>query len=465
MLKIYNTLAGEKQVFKPVTPGEVKIYACGQTVYDYCHIGHARGMLVFDMVVRYLRAQNYKVTFVRNITDIDDKIIKRANENKESCSDLTQRFIDIMHEDEKALGLLSVNHEPRATEYVAQIIKLIEKLISEGVAYQAGNGDICFEVSQFESYGKLSKRDIDKLISGARVGIDEGKRSPLDFVLWKLAKAGEPAWESPWGNGRPGWHIECSAMATALLGQPFDIHGGGMDLKFPHHENEIAQSEAAHQTTFANHWMHVGLVTVNDEKMSKSLNNFFTIRDVLAKYHPEVVRYFMLSAHYRSPVNYSEANLAQAQQSLTTLYNTLRGFVSESVDNDYAVPDNAFKHDFHAALDDDFNTPVAMAVLFEMAHEIHRLKENGDDQSAKNLARQLHFMGGVLGIFQSDVNVFLQGDVTADLAAQVEALIEDRQAARAEKNWAKADEIRDQLQKLGVMIEDGAGGTSWRRLN
>lgn len=464
MLKIYDSLSGKKREFKPVTPGEIKIYACGQTVYDYCHIGHARSMIVFDTIVRYLRVCGNKVTYVRNITDIDDKIIKRANENKETCEELTQRFIDIMHEDEKALGLMPVDHEPRATAYVNEIIALIQKLMDEGVAYQTDNGDVCFEVRKFKEYGRLAKRDLEKLISGARVSVEANKRSPLDFVLWKQAKPGEPEWSSPWGKGRPGWHIECSAMASEILGQPFDIHGGGMDLKFPHHENEIAQSEAAHHKTFANYWMHAGLLTVNDEKMSKSLNNFFTIQDVLKDNHPEVIRYFMLSSHYRSPVNYSKENLTQARQALTTLYTAMRGFGNLNSSYDYRVPENAFKVKFHEAMEDDFNTSVAFSVLFDLAHEINRLNDSGGQAQAEKIAQQLRFMGGVLGILQDDPEIFLQGGASEDLTLQVETLIAARKTARIEKNWAEADRIRDELTQLGVTIEDGAKGTTWRKV-
>lgn len=463
MLFLYDSLSGKKREFKPFTPGDIKLYACGQTVYDYCHIGHARSMIVFDAVVRYLRFCGYRVTFVRNITDIDDKIIKRAHENNESCDALTERFIAIMHDDEKALGLLPVDHEPRATGYIREIVTFIQKLIDEGFAYQAGNGDICFEVHRFKEYGKLSNRDLDKLISGARVGIEEGKRNPLDFVLWKQAKPDEPMWDSPWGSGRPGWHIECSAMSSELLGQPFDIHGGGMDLKFPHHENEIAQSEAAYHKPFANYWMHVGLLTVNDEKMSKSLNNFFTIQDVLKDHHPEVIRYFMLSAHYRSPVNYSAENLEQARKALTTLYTALRGFSELTVSDKDSAFDHAVAKKFRATMDDDFNTPVAMSVLFDVAHDIHRLKESGDEMAAEKHAQLLKWLGGVLGLLQADPDVFLQGDVSDDFAKKVEALISARQAARAEKNWVEADRLRDALMQLDVVIEDSASGTTWRR--
>ncbi|MCX7121321.1 MAG: cysteine--tRNA ligase [Gammaproteobacteria bacterium] len=454
---IYDSLSAEKREFKPITPGEIKMYVCGQTVYDLCHIGHARSMIVFDMVLRYFRSQHYKVTFVRNITDIDDKIIKRANENGETCEALTQRFIDLMHEDEKVLCLSAPTHEPRATEFVAPIIALIEKLIAEKMAYIAGNGDVCFSVRKFHEYGKLSKRDIEKLISGARIDINEGKNDPLDFVVWKLAKTGEPQWESPWGNGRPGWHIECSAMAQSILGQPFDIHGGGMDLKFPHHENEIAQSEAAYHCTFANTWMHAGLLNINGEKMSKSLNNFFTIRDVLAKHNVEVLRYFMLSSHYRSPVDYSDENMEKAMQGLTRLYTAIRGLIADG-DGD-GDGNNAFV----SAMNDDFNTPVAMSALFETAKEINILREAGNTVDAEKRASQLKKHGEIFGILQMDPEVFFQGGMSDEFSAEVEKLIAERTEAKKNKNYAEADRIRAQLSSMNVIIEDAAGGVTWRR--
>lgn len=458
MLQIYNSLSGEKKVFTPIHPGEVKIYACGQTVYDYCHIGHARAMVVFDMIVRYLRLQHYKVTFVRNITDIDDKIIKRANENGETCDALTERFINIMHADEQALGLTLVDHEPRATGYIIPIIHLIQTLLDKEAAYIADNGDVCFAVRKFASYGKLAKRDIEKLISGARIDIQEGKKDPLDFVLWKLAKPSEPQWESPWGLGRPGWHIECSAMAATLLGQPFDIHGGGMDLKFPHHENEIAQSEAAHGKTFANTWMHVGLLNVEGEKMSKSLNNFFTIREVLEKHPAEVIRFFMVNAHYRSPVNYSVDNMEQAKQSLMRLYTAIRGLDLSSAENQAFVPFS----EWVAAMNDDFNSPVAIAFLFDKAREINRLREMGDISQATALALRVKQSAAIFGFLQMDPETFLQGDASDDFSQHVEKLIANRMVARQEKNWAESDRIRDELKKMRVVIEDGAQGTTWR---
>lgn len=459
-MQIFDSLTGEKHELKPVIPGEVKLYVCGQTVYDVCHIGHARSMIAFDMVVRYL-SLNYKVIYVRNITDVDDKIIKRAHENGETCDALTERFIDLMHKDEHDLGLLPPTFEPRATETITPIIEIIQKLMDEKVAYIAGNGDVCFEIRQFKDYGKLSKRDIEKLISGARIDINEGKKDPLDFVLWKLAKPGEPQWESPWGNGRPGWHIECSAMAKNILGQPFDIHGGGMDLKFPHHENEIAQSEAAFHSAFANTWMHVGLLNVEGEKMSKSLNNFFTIQEVLEKYPVEVVRYFMLSSHYRSPVNYSKDNMEQAAQSLGRLYTAIRGLKLSD-----AMPDskNTFVEKFYVAMNDDFNSSVAISVLFDMAREINKLREANNNPDAEKLASQLKKCAEIFGFLQSDPESFLQGDVSDDFSAKVEALIAARNLARKNKDYAEADRVRAELQQLNVVIEDGANGTTWRKV-
>lgn len=452
---IYDSLRAEKCEFKPITPNEVKLYVCGQTVYDHCHIGHARSMIVFDMIVRYLRSQHYNVIYVRNITDIDDKIIARAAQNNESCDAVTKRFITSMHIDENALHLVAPTHEPRATQFISEIILLIQKLLAEKAAYIAENGDVCFAVRAFKEYGKLAKRDIEKLISGARIDIQEGKKDPLDFVLWKLAKPHEPQWESPWGDGRPGWHIECSAMAESILGESFDIHGGGMDLKFPHHENEIAQSEAAHHKPFANYWMHAGLLNVNGEKMSKSLNNFFTIKDVLAKYSVEVVRYFMLSSHYRSPVDYSADNMEKATQALTRLYTALRGLsVNSDSDSDSA---------FFSAMNDDFNTPVALSVLFEQAKEINILREAGKIADAEKLAAQLKKQGEIMGILQMNPDVFLQGDVTTDFSHTINQLIADRTAAKKNKNYAEADRIRRVLENMGVIIEDTVSGTIWRK--
>ena len=459
MLEIYDTLSAQKKPFQPITPNEVKIYVCGQTVYDVCHIGHARSMIVFDTIARYLKSQNYKVIFTRNITDVDDKIINRAALNNESCDDLTERQINLMHQDERDLGLMPLDHEPRATKFIAEIISLIQLLMDNQVAYIAQSGDICFEIKKFKDYGKLAKRDLEKLISGARVDINEGKKSPLDFVLWKLSKPGEPQWDSPWGAGRPGWHIECSAMATSILGQPFDIHGGGMDLKFPHHENEIAQAEAAHHKTFANYWMHAGLLNINDEKMSKSLNNFFTIQDVLKEYSAEVVRYFMISSHYRSPVNYTKDNMQQAHQSLTTLYTALRGLtLSQPIQNNVAAEEK-----FITAMNDDFNTPIALSALFDIAHDINKLRDANKIEEATQLANTLVKLGNIVNILTSNPEDFLRGDINSDLANTVEDLIIRRKKARDEKNWREADKIRDELQKLNVAIEDKAGVTTWRK--
>ena len=458
MLKIYNSLSRQKEQFKPIEPGKVRMYVCGMTVYDYCHLGHARVMVVFDMVSRWLRATGLDVTYVRNITDIDDKIIRRAGENGESIRSLTDRFIAAMHEDADALGVLRPDHEPRATEYVAPMQKLIGALMDNGLAYKADNEDVCYAVRKFEGYGKLSGKSLDELRAGERVEVAGGKHDPLDFVLWKHARADEPEevkWSSPWGTGRPGWHIECSAMSSELLGAQFDIHGGGEDLQFPHHENEIAQSEGAHQCTFVNYWMHNGFVRVDDEKMSKSLGNFFTIRDILKKYDPEVVRFFILRAHYRSPLNYSDGHLDDARAALTRLYTALKGFDVPAVidwDEGYACH-------FREAMDDDFATPEAVAVLFDIANELNRSKD-------AKLAAQLKGLGGVLGLLQRDPVSFLQagpgaGDGLSPEA--IEAKVGARNAAKQAKNFAEADRIRDELKAAGVVLEDGPGGTTWRR--
>ncbi|HEX5393915.1 MAG TPA: cysteine--tRNA ligase [Rhodocyclaceae bacterium] len=457
MLKLYNTLDREKQEFVPLEPGKVRMYVCGMTVYDYCHLGHARVMVVFDMVARWLRASGLDVTYVRNITDIDDKIIKRAAENGESIRALTDRFIAAMHEDADALGVLRPNHEPRATEYVPQMVELIGKLEHKGLAYHADSQDVCYSVHSFPGYGKLSGKSLDDLRAGERVDVVEGKRDPLDFVLWKHAKESEPAdakWQSPWGVGRPGWHIECSAMSSDLLGLRFDIHGGGQDLQFPHHENEIAQSEGAHGDTFVNYWMHNGFVRVDDEKMSKSLGNFFTIRDVLKKYDAEVVRFFILRAHYRSPLNYSDAHLDDARQALTRLYTALKGYSGEGrVD---WKEDHALR--FKAAMDDDFGTPEAVAVLFDLAVEVNRGNEAA--------AAQLKGLAGVLGLLQRDATAFLQGaPAEADGLSNeaIDELIAARVAAKKAKNFAESDRIRDELKAAGILLEDGPQGTTWRR--
>ncbi|MCP5215081.1 MAG: cysteine--tRNA ligase [Pseudomonadales bacterium] len=463
MLKIYNSLSGRKEAFKPLVPGQVRMYVCGMTVYDYCHIGHARGVMVaFDVITRYLRYKGYQVTYVRNITDVDDKIFKRAAENGEPYQQLTERFIAAMHEDERALGVLPPDLEPRATAHMDQILNMIGTLIAKGYAYAAANGDVYYRIDKFKDYGKLSKRNLEDLRAGARVEIDEAKQSPLDFVLWKAAKPGEAAWESPWGPGRPGWHIECSAMSTCCLGETFDIHGGGPDLKFPHHENEIAQSEAATGKPYVQIWMHAGAVRVDNEKMSKSLGNFFTIRDVLAKYNPEVVRYFLISSHYRSPINYSEENLKQAQQSLERFYTALRqAAVSAGVKGQFVDAERleAYRNRFIDAMDDDFNTPEALALLFELVKEINK----APDKSAQ-LVDLLKDLAGLLGLLQQSPEAFLQGTAAPGISAEeVEALIAARNAARAAKEWAKADQLRDELIANGILLDDGREGTSWRR--
>lgn len=453
-LQIYNTLTRQKEIFKPIEPGKVGMYVCGMTVYDYCHLGHARVLVAFDVIVRYLRHKGYEVNYIRNITDIDDKIITRANENGESITELTERFIAEMHKDADALGVERPSAEPKATEHIKEIIKLNQTLEKKGFAYAAPNGDLYYAVRKFADYGKLSGKVLDELSSGARVEVDERKRDPLDFVLWKAAKQEEPHWESPWGIGRPGWHIECSAMTHSCLGESFDIHGGGPDLKFPHHENEIAQSEAAHDKSYANTWMHAGAVRVNDEKMSKSLGNFFTIREILEKYSAEVVRFFLLSSQYRSAINYSEDSLKEAQVKLERFYNALLGVEAGSVED----IDNDYSKRFHAAMDDDFNTPEAIAVLFDLARTIN--KSSGVEQAA--LAGQLRFLGNVLGCLQSDPEQYLQGGDTED-EAWIQAQIEKRTIAKDNKDFATADAVRDELLAKGIVLRDSAEGTTWSK--
>ncbi len=456
MLKIFNSLSKKKEVFKPIKEGHISLYVCGNTVYDYCHIGHGRSMILFDVIVRYLRSRGWDVTHVRNITDIDDKIIKRANENNESCEELTTRFIAAQRDDERALNLLTPNAEPQATQYVPQIIALIERIIERDHAYVADDGDVYFDVRSFKEYGKLSHRDIDALHSGVRIEVGDAKRDPLDFVLWKSAKPGEPTWDSPWGPGRPGWHIECSAMSTGLLGQPFDIHGGGLDLKFPHHENELTQSESACDVQFANWWMHIGLLQINDEKMSKSLNNFITIKEALSDHHPEVIRYFMMSGHYRSPVNYTKKSLGQIRQGLERLYAAIDGLPQATVEMvDYEAR-------FHGAMEDDFNTPVALAVLFDMTREINRHKEANELDQAASLAAGLKQLANTLGILNDVPSDFLKAGSTDIDVVRVEALIAERNVARDSKDWARADEIRDELAAMQVTILDNKDGTTWR---
>ncbi|OOE79555.1 cysteine--tRNA ligase [Salinivibrio siamensis] len=458
-LKIYNSLTRDKAVFQPITPGKIGMYVCGVTIYDLCHIGHGRTFVSFDMIARYLRYLGFDLTFVRNITDIDDKIIKRAAENGESCDALTERLIGEMYQDFDALNMARPDIEPRATDYIDEIIALVEKLIERGFAYVADNGDVMFEVAKFDAYGKLSKQDLDQLQAGARVDVETAKRSPLDFVVWKMSKPGEPTWESPWGPGRPGWHIECSAMNSAILGEHFDIHGGGSDLQFPHHENEIAQSCCAHDTPYVNTWMHSGMVMVDREKMSKSLGNFFTIRDVLAHYDAETVRYFLLSGHYRSQLNYSDENLNQARSALERLYTSLRGLDTQAV----PAGGDEYVARFEAAMNDDFNTPEAYSVLFDMAREVNRLR--GDDQAAASaLGAQMRKLASILGLLEQDADSFLQGDAGADdEVAEIEALIQKRNDARKAKDFASADAARDALTAMGIVLEDGPQGTTWRR--
>jgi cysteinyl-tRNA synthetase len=455
MLKIYNTLGREKQDFVPIARGKVRMYVCGMTVYDYCHLGHARVMVVFDIVQRWLRASGYDVTYVRNITDIDDKIIKRAQENDEPVESLTARFIQAMEEDAEKLGVEKPDFEPRATQHVDGMLAMIELLEQRELAYPAENGDVNYAVRRFPGYGKLSGKSLDELRAGERVEIGTAKHDPLDFVLWKQAKPGEPSWDSRWGKGRPGWHIECSVMSSRLLGTHFDIHGGGQDLQFPHHENEIAQSEGAHQTKFVNYWMHNGFVRVDNEKMSKSLGNFFTVREVLERYDAEVVRFFIARAHYRSPLNYSDQHLEDAKHALTRLYTALKGSDVEAGPIDWDAP-HATR--FRAAMDDDFNTPEAVAVLFELANELNKTRDPAH-------ARLLRSLAALLGLLQRDSNAFLQGEPgqTALDAERIEALIAARAAARKQKNFGDADRIRRELSEAGIALEDTPQGTVWRR--
>ena len=457
MLKIYNSLTRQKEEFKPIRPGKVGMYVCGVTIYDLCHIGHGRTFVGFDVVVRYLRYLGYDVTFVRNITDVDDKIIKRAAENQESCEALTERLIGEMHADFDALNLQRPDIEPRATLHINEIIELVEQLLANGNAYVADNGDVLFAIDSFAEYGRLSGQDLEQLQAGARVSVEEAKRNPLDFVLWKMSKPGEPTWESPWGPGRPGWHIECSAMNSKHLGNHFDIHGGGSDLMFPHHESEIAQSCCAHHTRYVNTWMHTGMVMVDREKMSKSLSNFFTIRDVLKVYDAETVRYFLMSGHYRSQLNYSDENLNQGRAALERLYTALRGLPVVA-----AAGGEVFVERFRAAMDDDFNTPEAYSVLFDLAREVNRLKGEGAADAAA-LAGRLRELGGVLGLLEQDPEAFFKGDEADDEVAEIERLIKARNEARAAKDWPAADAARNRLTEMGIVLEDGAGGTSWRR--
>ena len=448
MIKVYNSLTRQKDVLTPLVPGKLGLYVCGITVYDHCHLGHARSMVCFDVIVRFLREEGYDVTFVRNITDIDDKIIKRALERSVTIDALTAEYIHVMHADAHALNCLPPTLEPRATTSIDAIVRLITRLLDREYAYLSDEGDVCYEVSRFEEYGKLSNKDPDGLLAGARVDIVKGKRSPLDFVLWKRAKPDEPSWESPWGLGRPGWHIECSAMAMEALGEQFDIHGGGLDLQFPHHENEIAQSEGATGKPFANYWLHVGLLQFNHEKMAKSTGNFLTIADALKKHHPEVIRYFLLSSHYRSALNYSEENILLAQKALTRLYQSMRDVSLEG------AIDETWLRTFNDAMQDDFNTPVALSILFDLSHAINKTGQRA-------LATTLKHLGGVLGVLQENPTTFLQSG-TSETAMDIDALVEARWQARSQREWAKADEIRARLFAQGIDVEDGPDGSTWR---
>ena len=459
MLHIYNSLTRKKERFIPIEPGKVRMYVCGMTVYDLCHLGHARVLVVFDTVVRYMRYTGLDVDYVRNITDVDDKIIARANENDEDIFALTQRYIEAMHEDTAELGVLPPSQEPRATASMDDIIAMVQKLVDSGHAYQADNGDVYYDVSTFSDYGRLSGKQLEDLRAGERVAVDESKDDPLDFVLWKAAKPGEPAWPSPWGDGRPGWHIECSAMSTCSLGNHFDIHGGGQDLQFPHHENEIAQSEAATGERFVNLWMHNGFVRINDEKMSKSLGNFFTVREILKHYQGEEVRYFVLASHYRSPLNFSDQLLDSARAALTRLYNSLRGIDPATE----VTGEDAYTPRFEQAMNDDFNTPEAIAVLFDLATHINRARDQADADEASRLAAILKRLANVLGLLEADPEAYLKGGAGADDNEQIEALIQQRLQARADKNWAEADRIRDVLHSLALELEDKGGETIWRR--
>jgi len=460
-LNFYDSLKRQKVPFEPMNPPHVGIYVCGITVYDFCHIGHARMLVAFDTIVRHLRASGYDVTYVRNITDIDDKIIARAVEEGESTGELTARFIQAMHEDCAALSILPPDIEPRATDAIDSMILIIQTLVDRGLAYASDNGDVYYAVHRFPAYGALSGKNPDDLRAGARIDVNQAKRDPLDFVLWKAAKPGEPSWDSPWGKGRPGWHIECSAMSQDHLGPVFDIHGGGMDLKFPHHENEIAQSCGASDAGFARHWLHNGFVQVDNEKMSKSLHNFFTIRDVLQRYRPEELRFLLLGAHYRKPINYSQDELEQARAGLRRLYTALH-------EQPLAAPATDDKHSarFVAAMDDDFNTPGAIAVLFDLARELNRAREKANGDVAARLGAQLRSLGGRLGLLQDDPQRYLKsagGVAEGPDDAAIEALVSERSAARKGGDWGRADEIRDQLVALGIELLDGAGQTTWRR--
>lgn len=464
MLKIYNSLTRTKEEFKPIKPGEVGIYVCGITVYDYCHAGHARMMTCFDVIVRYFKAIGYRVNYIRNVTDIDDKIIERAKQNNENFHALAERFAQALLQDEKDLNFLTPTKRPKATEYIPQMIHLIEQLIQNGLAYVGDNGDVFYDIKAFKDYGKLSHKDLEGQEAGVRIQVTDAKRHPLDFVLWKKAKPEEPFWESPWGKGRPGWHIECSAMSATCLGETIDIHGGGFDLQFPHHENEIAQSEGVTHKPLANIWMHVGFLQINKEKMSKSLGNFFTIREVLNKFHPETVRYFLLSSHYRSQQNYSEENITQAHQALERLYQALWGLsIQESINlDDSAII--SWKTRFHDAMNDDFNIPEAMSVLFELSREINRLKVSRDTKQANLLGSVLTHYMTLLGLHEQSPEAFLKAGISESERQTIESLIVERNLSRQNKDWAKADKLRDELKNLQVELADTPTGTTWRKM-
>jgi len=461
MLKIYNSLSNQKEKFIPIETNKIRLYVCGMTVYDHCHLGHARVMVAFDVVFRYLKSSGYDVTYVRNITDIDDKIIQRANENGEDFKTLTERFIDAMHDDERALGVQPPTAEPKATDNIPEIIVMIKTLIEKGYAYQGNSGDIYYSVSKFSEYGKLSGRNPDDLRAGERIAVNTEKNDPLDFVLWKMVKPDEPYWDSPWGKGRPGWHIECSAMSTKLLGNHFDIHGGGHDLQFPHHENEIAQSEACTGEHFANYWMHNGFIRINEEKMSKSLGNFFSIKEVLEKYKAEEIRYFMLTSQYRSPLNYSTDQLDAAGAALDRLYTAMRGITPST-----APIDSEYEKHFITAMDDDFNTPEALAVLFDIARDINRARLDESNQEASSLAALMTKLSNQLGLLEGEIENWFTGENTSDNGLSnddIEALIQQRAVAKANKDWGAADKIRDDLQEHGITLEDKGANTLWRR--